>query len=1085
MCGSIRNPFRLVYYILFNSLFDHQINDLGELAKNRKELLATDVLGHASGGLSLRGVLLTQNIADAAELRKTVLAVPKEACLMAPVLQQIDEIVELTSKEQSDLFQHSLDNIGYSVTSSIKGNFYTSSGEASGNLKQEKEISAETESHHKKMFQSRVLLSIVPTACCEMQVHNMRLSEDALQDLMKIEGLVKNGANEDIVKTQIKEFFDHFGSHVNAGTVHFGGIYKWVATFFEESNSNTNTIKSMIQDVHSAFISLSHSGFAFGIGGMVNGEHIKGQASLSGRYNSSELSKTQLTMTKKGGPQEVSTLPLWKMGLVTHNDTWAIVDRGKMSNFKGIWELLINHKQDFSDATQLSALMQKTWQAIDVDSANNQLKANQFSNAFEGMHKMTENMKVWITDPTFISRTSEYLETVLNEIEQVYNDTGNKEIWTNMVNQKKEVQQFFGQIAQNVHDNVHSESQVSHLKYLFKKIFPDNLSNLNEFPEKELIQEWLYDTSKGESFLLPSIFADAEVETIDDFHAIMNDKYIPSIQIAIAQNSDQTMAVRDALNKDITVDFASGVLQLLCALERKQDIYQHFFLLTLLTKLSYNSKSHSFPLLLDLDSLESFAKRLDEEKTKYMKFVPYTSADEIRLQAYLLNLTVNVRSSTSHMEEWFTNHIKLLYNVLKPEISQARNLYASESPFQWDKFNSVTKSMMTGQSTPLQGEVLQLDGLEIINVQTDRELIKTSKDESRTLEDTNQSFLELFDTLGLREYYPCRLTSQQVMAIQNDIKEVKVTDVAFRILKRIIMIDFRGREDEITKHVNSESVSNEGVDIGVDEFFSEFDEGIQSTISLNPMDVFLATFSCCDLILRQIIVQKLFLCRLAVPFLLPGFSTKSLLLNQWALRTIVVEWRDKNQAALETSIVAHPSDIVSFIRLGRPTLSKSKSINDILSDNGHNTFFNKDCPGSMVPRIYCDGLVEGSWYLPSGKAEDYLKSITMFLNLRGDAVESKRQVSLLSEISSVLVLLVDIDEIVNPAIGSAIQEIYNMKSVEHEICGITMPLCKRCAQSAIIKEIQAIPDKPCWQRENGRKEQDDHYIQRREGEKYK
>ncbi|XP_063960242.1 interferon-induced very large GTPase 1-like [Lytechinus pictus] len=125
-------------------------------------------------------------------------------------------------------------------------------------------------------------------------------------------------------------------------------------------------------------------------------------------------------------------------------------------------------------------------------------------------------------------------------------------------------------------------------------------------------------------------------------------------------------------------------------------------------------------------------------------------------------------------------------------------------------------------------------------------------------------------------------------------------------------------------------------------------------------------------------------------------------MSLWALRTIILQWHTKHEKAPETTVTGNPFPLVTFLRLGRPPLSKSKLVNDILRDDSHDTFFHKDCINGTIPRRMTDGLVECSWFIKVGKKNDHLPGTTMILNLRGDASLMKKQMQILQEISSVI-----------------------------------------------------------------------------------
>ncbi|XP_015248900.1 PREDICTED: interferon-induced very large GTPase 1-like [Cyprinodon variegatus] len=98
--------------------------------------------------------------------------------------------------------------------------------------------------------------------------------------------------------------------------------------------------------------------------------------------------------------------------------------------------------------------------------------------------------------------------------------------------------------------------------------------------------------------------------------------------------------------------------------------------------------------------------------------------------------------------------------------------------------------------------------------------------------------------------------------------------------------------------------------------------------------------------------------------------------------------------------------MVSFFRLGSMSLSKSQLMNALINDR-HHTFFHRNCPGSTKSRYLMDGVAEIAWYCPAGKPSDFFTDCTAFCNLHGDSLKNVKQREILTEKSSVIVVLVE------------------------------------------------------------------------------
>ncbi len=84
--------------------------------------------------------------------------------------------------------------------------------------------------------------------------------------------------------------------------------------------------------------------------------------------------------------------------------------------------------------------------------------------------------------------------------------------------------------------------------------------------------------------------------------------------------------------------------------------------------------------------------------------------------------------------------------------------------------------------------------------------------------------------------------------------------------------------------------------------------------------------------------------------------------------------------------------------------SKSQLMNSLINEK-HNTFFHRNCPGSSKTRVLMDGVVEIAWFCPSGKNTDKFTECVAFCNLHGDAGDHEKQLQILTDMSSVNVVL--------------------------------------------------------------------------------
>ena len=254
--------------------------------------------------------------------------------------------------------------------------------------------------------------------------------------------------------------------------------------------------------------------------------------------------------------------------------------------------------------------------------------------------------------------------------------------------------------------------------------------------------------------------------------------------------------------------------------------------------------------------------------------------------------------------------------------------------------------------------------------------------------------------MNLIDKFPQQLSLRDAITIRQGINSTdQLPLLPYVILEKVMMSDIRCRS---CLYQNTTSQSERSSDSDSDDE----DDG-----RIHPVDCLLAVIHCCDNILRQAVMNKLSLCQLAVPLLLPNPVDGSVSFLLWSLRSLFRGWKSLKHGGKECQIVDYQGPIVSFLRLGESRSSKSNILNNVIG--GQEYFFNWDCEGGNCERNFVDGLVELCCYYPTGKDADFYSDAIIFLNLRGNAQLYPRQVEFLQKISVLSVVLItegNIDE---------------------------------------------------------------------------
>ncbi|XP_053390508.1 interferon-induced very large GTPase 1-like [Mercenaria mercenaria] len=282
------------------------------------------------------------------------------------------------------------------------------------------------------------------------------------------------------------------------------------------------------------------------------------------------------------------------------------------------------------------------------------------------------------------------------------------------------------------------------------------------------------------------------------------------------------------------------------------------------------------------------------------------------------------------------------------------------------------------------------------------------------------SFHQILLKLGLTDKYPGKITLQEVTTVDineaNEVDEQSITlaDIPWMMLKRLICAHAEARDIRVT--------DEDSMDLDTMAFISESSENSQD---ISPLDIFIVVFQCCDPFLKQIFFQKLYLCKIAVPFLYKSWTTKGLhqqMLSVWPLRSLAIETQvssgDSKSKYKEADVLELTTHCLAFARFGRPRYSKSKLLNSLLSRQGCKTFFNIDCPSGMTPKCLSDGHIEMFWLPKVGGNKDQFQEPMTFLNMRGD-IKGNFNVDTLNFIASfvdTVAIIIDSESILKQAL---------------------------------------------------------------------
>ncbi|XP_071818874.1 interferon-induced very large GTPase 1-like isoform X2 [Apostichopus japonicus] len=259
---------------------------------------------------------------------------------------------------------------------------------------------------------------------------------------------------------------------------------------------------------------------------------------------------------------------------------------------------------------------------------------------------------------------------------------------------------------------------------------------------------------------------------------------------------------------------------------------------------------------------------------------------------------------------------------------------------------------------------------------------ESSDDESDTARPPSHGFVDYLKLVGLEGRLGKNLTLRDVTVVRETSIDGPVTDLPFIFLKKLTSLDYMALLPET------------------------YNERIKSI-----RDFVYAILKCSDDFLTQYIFEKLSVCQIAVPIILPAVAkTDNPTFKLWAVRRVIKEWKTGDSVFLEKRISSWPTFIVAFVRVGDLPLSKSILINNMLSrgqGNRNHSYFLSKKDDYNENAHFSKGTVESLWYIPSVEQQSQsVDKVITVLNMRGNSDVFPRQTKLVCKMANLVIAII-------------------------------------------------------------------------------
>ena len=960
------------------------------------------VLRNASNGRALHGILLSSDLEVLIKDRLSMLKPPENVNFKHPSKSTINTVETFNMKAQEDTYKKSVDTFGWGVSVSGKAPVFggvTIEAGVSASSKDKNETCVETDAQN--TYLSTVKLSSSQLAAYTFENRDLQLSTDAVETLKKIKTIIMSyGPDSSNVQSACEEFFHNYGSHASRGPLHFGGIY-WRTCYSRGfSEKETAVVKELQSNALSEEASVAFMGFD--ISSEVDITSVK--SNYKGKCTQKTQANTYLQVSITGGPPEITSLPEWKTGLVANNKTWSLTDRGTI--LVPVWEIIVmNYGKELNI---LVKVIKKCWERLTNLKARQSALTTSYS-----PEKVLEQVTKWSPDQDLsdIEECLDYLLNVKNDLQQNSKYT---RAWSDLYLSEPTLQEFLTSVMdQQEKLTTNSETSI-YIKFLMQQIVEQQeLNTLKNLPGKARMLEWLYPPAAPRSL--------TEIECNDFESLLRNLKDIEkSMKIAKAKGGEVGGLVQD-YQKVATSKVVLAIHSLRVKILKGPDSerkYDDIFTVTLVYPfleedvIGIRPTSPVLLKWLSIDDLGCLCSLLQEQTPMYRHKKTETTPI---VQAYLFHLAIAIHNQKEEMcEDQLREHLlymkKAIGGDMQPQITVALSSYITNHR-RLAAFQEELKTIMIADMSPQDQQVIQHgDSLYdlLSSLGKPIPLLSNETDPCKSVQDLSMfgkpEVERLLTVLGLSQYYPKKLTVSDAVCVRQPhfAHSSRANELYCTILHKIMAYDYTCRSKPLEGN------------------FTGFNENLSSQISalkIHPLDGLLAVIHCADDILRQHLMCRLTVCQLGVPFILPDPFTDQLTLPYWAMQSIVKVWKHKTQDGTtieeECPIISYPTPIISFLRFGKDELhgkSKSKILNEVISDSHFEHFYHRDCDGGRCKRLLCDGLVEMIWYLPGDNTNNIFPNAVTFLNLHGDARKHSRQTALLGQMSSMsFIMLTDED----------------------------------------------------------------------------
>ena len=833
-------------------------------------------------------------------------------------------------------------------------------------------------------------------------------------------------------------FFEKCGSHVHNGVVEFGGMLVGTAECSGFKEEDRSEITNLVTFASEKALSVERTDTAQSFSAYKMLGEISG---ISGDI----LQNITVTVNKVWDREK-------KIELKQDTSQWSVVNRS--SSPMPIWKMLRKYKTKFKDHKRLADLMREEWnrnirpKQTNFEDGEEHVrgedptseKDNKFTPArrtknteeeiFGGAQireeKQLASLQIDINEwiKRYCSPNSDNLEEAIASLSQMkHTHRKLEQLWQEEVLYLYAVQRTLIKAVKFVQTKVEaeakSEQQLKTLTSLLKFIIePVDKIQSRRFPDLRLITQTI-DEVNGNCTVEPFHIEYVEdiVEIWQNFKGKLN-MNVMDMQLKL----ESTMKSQYISKTDEYLIFV-GVLQIF----------------------GFDISLFRFGYQLSKDDVETICKLFEMHLKKFRRL-----RDDKEKQAHIFQLVLyiaeNREAALRHMlssmkvcsdfEDICRNNGNVNLNELKKKIQEL-------IPADVETFTYFLQS--------------QLRFLHPEEFKEEHQQVKPSS--LNDFDNLSLREMKLLDAMGLKKYYPGKLTLDEVITLtakSNDVnsKPGSLLELPWYYIKHLIGLDSDTREN---CHV--EMKDDDDSDDGNDSSDSDNNrnEDQDTTIQdVHPLDLEKVIMLCADDFLRQELIDKMVRCQYAVPLIIPMCQPTSRdLVLHWSLKGTTRTYCHNNKENVTKNLGDLEAPLVTFMNLGEETSWKSRLLNKMLSSQ-QETFWNQELSAGHLKQRISKGMVEIAWYLPGSAGDNKFKCPIAFANMRGNAAHSDVISDQLLASSSLTYLFAE-------DITTELEQFLQRRSSAEEV--VIVLLHRKCRSDVMKEKVEKLKREFCLKKE--------------------